>query len=240
MTKIHTNKAFESELRLLRDRILVIAGRIEKMIESSIKALAENDIELAKKTIDYDRSIDRDEMIIDRQCIELLATRQPLAQDLRFVVAVIKMVTYFERLGDLAVKICHRVVMLKGAKQHHDIQGIMKMAHGVESMLKETLEAFLFRDTKRALAVIRDDDAIDEIYHSTTRYYIKEMAQHHDVEGYYHLLSIAKWLERMGDHCTNLAELIIFMVKGEDIRHKITENAVRDKTKNVLEKTPLV
>lgn len=238
MTKIHTNKAFESELRLLRDRILVIAGRIEKMIESSIKALAENDIELAKKTIDYDRSIDRDEMIIDRQCIELLATRQPLAQDLRFVVAVIKMVTYFERLGDLAVKICHRVVMLKGAKQEHDLEGIMKMAHGVEAMLKETLEAFLFRDTKRALAVIRDDDAIDEIYHSTTKYYIKEMAKHHDVEGYYHLLSIAKWLERMGDHCTNLAELIIFMVKGEDIRHKVTENAARDKTKNVLEKAP--
>lgn len=220
MTKIHTNKAYESELRLLRDRILVIAGRIEKMIESSVKALAENDIDLARKTIDYDKSIDRDEMIIDRQCIELLATRQPLGQDLRFVVSVIKMVTYFERLGDLAVKICHRVVKLKDADHSQDIEGIVKMAHGVQAMLKETLEAFLFRDHKKALGVIRDDDAIDEIYHTTTRYYIQEMTSNHDVEGYYHLLSIAKWLERMGDHCTNLAELIIFMVKGEDIRHK--------------------
>src|SRR5687767_8666329 len=126
MTTSHTNKAYESELRLLRDRILVIASRIEKMIESSVQALKENDIVLAKKTVDYDKSIDRDEMIIDRQCIELLARRQPLGQDLRFIVAVIKMVTYFERLGDLAVKICHRVIKLnKGERHPHDIDGIL-------------------------------------------------------------------------------------------------------------------
>jgi phosphate transport system protein len=234
MTKIHTNKAYESELRLLRDRILVIAGRIEKMIDCASKALSENDVVLARKTIDYDKSIDRDEMIIDRQCIELLATRQPLGQDLRFVVSVIKMVTYFERLGDLAVKICHRVIKLKDVDTPHDIDGILKMSQGVQSMLKETLEAFLFRDHKKAMAVIRADDAIDEIYHTITRRYIKDMAAaNHDVESYYHLLSIAKWLERMGDHCTNLAELIIFMVKGEDIRHQQMEkpaghNAVSD------------
>lgn len=226
MTKGHTNKAYASELRLLRDRILLIAGRVEKMIANSVKALSQNDSMLARETIDYDKSIDRDEIIIDRQCIELLARRQPLGQDLRFIVSVIKMVTYFERLGDLAVKICQRVIKLKRADTKYSVEGIEEMARGVQAMIKETLEAFLLRDYKKACAVIRQDDAIDDIYHSTTKRYIKEMATaNHDVESYYHLLSIAKWLERMGDHCTNLAELIIFMIKGEDVRHKQIEES---------------
>lgn len=217
----HINKAYASELRLLRDRILLIAGRVEKMIANSVKALSENDPTLARETIDYDKSIDRDELIIDRQCIELLARRQPLGQDLRFIVSVIKMVTYFERLGDLAVKISQRVIKLKRAESKYSVAGIEELAAGVQSMLKETMEAFLLKDYKKAVSVIRQDDAIDEIYHATTKRYIKEMASGSpNVECFYHLLSIAKWLERMGDHCTNLAELIIFMIKGEDIRHK--------------------
>lgn len=220
----HTNKAYASELRLLRDRILLIAGRVEKMIANSIKALRENDATLARQTIDYDKSIDRDELIIDRQCIELLARRQPLGQDLRFIVAVLKMVTYFERLGDLAVKISQRVIKLKRAESKYNVDGIEEMAAGVQAMIKDTLEAFLLKDYQKACFVIKQDDAIDDIYHITTKRYIKEMAgPDHDVESYYHLLSIAKWLERMGDHCTNLAELIIFMIKGEDVRHKHTD-----------------
>lgn len=220
MNKGHTNKAYASELRLLRDRILLIAGRVEKMIANSIKALVDQDANLARQTIDYDKSIDRDELIIDRQCIELLARRQPLGEDLRFVVAVIKMVTYFERLGDLAVKICHRVLKIKEGANSRNVDGLIEMATGVQAMIKDTLEAFLLKDCDKARFVIAQDDAIDEIYHVTMKRYIQEMsADTHCVESYFHLLSIAKWLERMGDHCTNLAELIIFMVKGEDVRH---------------------
>lgn len=223
MTKDHINKAYADELRQLRDRILLIAGRVEKMIENSVKALAQHDSTLARETIEYDKSIDRDEIMIDRQCIELLARRQPLGEDLRFIVSVIKMVTYFERLGDLAVKISQRSIKLNHSGTTYTIESISDMAQTVQSMIRETLEAFVHRDAKRALDVIRKDEVLDKIYHITTRRYIEELAANHDFECNYHLLSIAKWLERMGDHCTNLAELTYYMVKGEDVRHKQIE-----------------
>jgi phosphate transport system protein len=221
MTKNHTNKAYEHELRLLRDRILLIAGRVEKMVATSIRALSLNDTALARETIDYDKNIDRDEMVIDRQCIELLARRQPLGEDLRFIVSVIKMVTYFERMGDLAVKISHRVIKLKHSEIDYSIDGLEGMARGVQTMIKDTVEAFLLRDSKKASHVIKQDETIDSIYHLTTKRYIKEMTElGQDIESHFHLLSIAKWLERMGDHCVKLAKLIIFMVMGEDVRHQ--------------------
>lgn len=224
MTKNHTNKAYEHELRLLRDRILLIAGRVEKMVDNSIRALAHRDTSLAHETIAYDKSIDRDEMVIDRQCLELLARRQPLGEDLRFVVSVIKMVTYFERMGDLAVKICHRVIKLKNHES--SIDGLLTIARGVQAMLKETVQAFLLRDCKKANLIISQDRAINDIYHQITKRYIKEMTEQVQIiEPHFHLLSIAKWLERMGDHCTSLAELIIFMVKGEDVRHQAKTEA---------------
>jgi phosphate transport system protein len=231
MPNYHINKSYDSDLRLLSDHILLIASRVDKMVANSIRALAENNIELAQETILFDKIIDKDEMLIDRQCLELLAQRQPLGQDLRFVVSVIKMVTYFERMGDLAVKICQRVIKLKSLNYPASTKNIEDMSQLVQDMLKEAIEAFLLQDNSRALSVIKQDDAIDEIYHQTTRLYIKEMASSGtETEALYHLLSIAKWLERMGDHCTNLAELIIFMIKGEDIRHQQIHNPRRSET----------
>jgi len=231
MPTYHTNKSYDSDLRLLSDHILLIASRVEKMVINSVKALSHNDIKLAQETIAYDKIIDKDEMLIDRQCLELLAQRQPLGQDLRFVVSVLKMVTYFERIGDLAGKICQRVIKLNTQKNPGSIRGIEEMALLVQEMIKEVIEAFLLQDNSRAVCVIQQDDAIDEIYHQTTRLYIKEMADSgQQTEAYFHLLSIAKWLERMGDHCTNLAELIIFMVKGEDVRHQQIHSTKRVET----------
>jgi phosphate transport system protein len=221
MTKSHTNKAYESELRTLRDSLILIAGRAEKMVHNSIKALKDKDVELARKTIDYDRTIDREEMIIDRQCIEILARRQPLGQDLRMIVAVLKMVTYFERIGDLAAKICQKVIKLKRLNAEYDMAGIEEMAQDVELMIRETLEAFLHKDSKKALFVIRHDQRLDEVYHSCTKAFLEGIGEGTlTFSVYSHVTSIAKWLERMGDHCTNLAELIIFMVRGEDVRHQ--------------------
>jgi phosphate transport system protein len=221
MTKTHINRAYNSELQLLRDHILLIAGRVEKMIGNSVKALVQDDLVLARLTIDYDKSIDRDELLIDKLCIEIIARRQPLGQDLRFIVSVIKMVTFFERLGDLAVKVCQRVIKLKRSDKKYPIEGILELAAGVQAMIKDTLDAFLLEDYKKACSILRQDKAIDDVYHTVSKRYIKEMATNTaDFENYYHLLSITRWLERMGDHCTNLAELIIFMIKGEDVRHK--------------------
>ena len=225
MPTYHTNKSYDSDLRLLSDHILLIASRVQKMVFNSSRSLSTNDLKLAQDTIAYDKIIDKDEMLIDRQCLELLAQRQPLGQDLRFVVSVLKMVTYFERMGDLAVKICQKIIKLNTIKKLECTKNIEEMAALVQDMLKEVIEAFLLQDINRARKVIKQDDLIDEIYHQTTRLYIQEMAASGtELESYYHLLSIAKWLERMGDHCTNLAELIIFMVKGEDVRHQQIHN----------------
>jgi phosphate transport system protein len=229
MPTLHTNKSFDSDLRLLSDHVLLLTGRVERMIACSIKALSENNRELAKETINFDQVIDKDEMLIDRQCLELLAQRQPLGQDLRFIVAILKMVTYFERLGDLAVKICGRVLKQKPLNDKSALEGIEKMGSLVQAMMKEMEEAFLLKDNARAMKVIKQDDLIDEVYVETSRLIIKKMThEHEDMEAYYNLLSIAKWLERMGDHCTNLAELIIFMIKGEDVRHQQLHGSRRD------------
>ncbi len=220
MNKNHINKAYEHELQLLRDRILLIAGRVEKMMQNSMDALAHKNVSLARETIDYDKNIDRDEYVIDRQCIELLARRQPLGEDLRFIVSVIKMVTYFERMGDLAVKICQKTIKLNRHNKDYSIKGLDDMAVGVQEMIKTIVAAFLERDCKKANLVMKQDEVIDNIYHLTAKKFIKEMTEGgQDFESHFNLLSIAKWLERMGDHCNKLAELIIFMVKGEDVRH---------------------
>lgn len=233
MMKNHTNSAYDNELRLLKDRILLIAGRVERMLANAIKSLVENNAILARKTIDEAKEIDRDELLIDRFCLELLARRQPLGQDLRFIVAVTKMTAYFDRLGDLTAKICQRIIDLKGAKEFMAIESLVTMAKGVQGMIKETLEAFLARDCAIALSVMKKDIAIDEIFHLTTKNLIAAMNTQEEAENYYHLLSIAKWLERMGDHCVNLAELIVFMIKGEDIRHN--NASLRNTTKLMSE-----
>lgn len=224
MDKIHTNKAYEQELKALRDRIVGMGSRIEKMIESSMRALLQNDVALAKATIEFDRTIDREEILIDKLCVEILARRQPLGQDLRFVVSILKIVTYFERLGDLAVKICQKVPTLGPKSNEINMSQLQTMAERAQLMLRDTVDAFLLKDVQKAKSVLRQDDVMDEIHHHCVRTFILQMGQSQSrAEAYYDLLSVVKWLERMGDHCTNVAELVIFMVHGTDIRHKILD-----------------
>ncbi len=221
MTKEHINRAYNNELQALRDQVLLIAARVEKMVANSLRALEHNDVALARETINYDKRIDRDELAIDRSCIEILAQRQPLGHDLRFIVSVIKMVGYFERQGDLAVKVCQRVIKLNHSGKKYPINGIVELGSAVQNMLKETLEAFLAEDYQKACAVLGKDKTVDAIYNSVSKTFIKNMASTtDDFDNFYRLFSITRWLERIGDHCTNIAELIIFMIKGEDVRHK--------------------
>lgn len=224
MLKSHINKAYDQELRSLKDKILQIANRVDRMLFQSITALCEQNSDLAQEIIEYDKYIDKTEIAIDRQCLEMLARRQPLAEDLRFIVATLKMVTYFERIGDLSAKICYRLLEIKKLKIKSQTKELEEMAKQVHSMIKMTTEALLLQDTKKAALVIKQDSHIDNLYHSTIKNYIKQIiSSPENTELNLHLLSIAKWIERMGDHCTNLAELIIFMIKGEDIRHQSKE-----------------
>jgi phosphate transport system protein len=216
----HIHKDYEEELDDLRQRLLKMAGRVEEMIANSMKALIGRNVDLAEQTIASDHRVNRDEMEIDELCLVILAKRQPMAGDLRFITIALKMVTDLERIGDLAVNICQRTIDLSSLPELGPYQDIPEMADHVKEMVKDAIDAFVDRDVVKAQEVIERDDRVDEIYHKVNRELIVMMREEDDiVQAAAHVQSIAKHLERMADHTTNLAEQVIFMVRGKDIRH---------------------
>jgi phosphate transport system protein len=216
----HIHKDYEEELEDLRQRLLKMAGRVEEMIANSMKALIGRDVDLAEQTIASDHRVNRDEMEIDELCRVMLAKRQPMAGDLRFITTALKMVTDLERISDLAVNICQRTIDLSTLPELGPYQDLPNMADHVKGMVKNAIDAFVDGDVAGAQAVIERDDAVDELYHKVNRELIEMMRNEDDiVQAATHVQAIAKHLERMADHTTNLAEQVIFMVRGKDIRH---------------------
>lgn len=218
--KRHTDREYESELRVLRDRLLLMAGCVETMIANAVRALDERDSSLARDTIRSDREVNRAEIDTDELCMVILAKRQPLGSDLRFLTFALKMVTDLERIGDLAVNICERALDLNREPKLRTYSDIRDAAAIVQSMVHDAIDAFVESDVARAEGVIRRDDEIDERYHQIFRDVLNLMiSDTTTVERGIHIQSVAKFLERIGDHCTNIAEQVVFMVKGKDIRH---------------------
>ncbi len=216
----HTDSEYERELTRLRNELLSMAGRVEKMIRESVQALVERDDALARATIDSDREVDLQEVEIDKLCLRILARRQPVASDLRVLMTAIRMVTDLERMGDLAVNVCERALELNREpplKQYIDIPRMAELAQG---MVRETLDAFVAGDAEAAQRVIARDEEVDALYAQVFRELLTFMME--DTGTVFRatrLQSIAKYLERLGDHATNLGEMVVFLVKGEDIRH---------------------
>ena len=220
MLKQHTNREYENELMFLRERIIQMAFRVQEMFDQSIAALKQSDVELARHTIEMDRLVNKDEKEIDELCLILLAKRQPLGTDLRLIAIVLKMVTDLERIGDLAVNICERTIKLHKTSAVVSLTLISQMAKIIQAMVNEVIESFVNLDASRAEAVIARDDEVDELYHLALRETLKMMMQKENlIEPLIQIQSVAKWLERIGDHCTNLAEKVVFVVRGTDIRH---------------------
>ncbi len=216
----HTARMYQEELDTLREDLLAMAGRVEDMIRSATRALVERDAELARSTIEVDRIVNRAETDIDEQCLLILAKRQPMASDLRFVTLAMKMVTDLERIADLAVNICERAVDLAGTEPIVIHPEIPRMSEIVQSMVKDAIDAFVAGDVAAAWAVIERDDRVDALYHRIFEDLLQRMhADPDEVHPLIHVQSVAKWLERMGDHSTNLAELVIFLIEGRDVRH---------------------
>lgn len=221
----HTSTEYEEELRQLRENVLLMAGRVEQMIAQSVRALMESDADLARATIEEDWKVNRAEVDTDELCLLILAKRQPMASDLRFITLALKMVTDLERIGDLAVNISERAIDLAsgGSVAMHD--GIPTMATIAQKMVSDSIDAFVNEDAAKAQAVIEDDNEVDELYHQIFRDLLARMTSDPGaVQHGIHIQSVAKWLERVGDHATNLAELVIFMIKGKDIRHMGSRN----------------
>jgi phosphate transport system protein len=218
--KRHTDREYESELGQVRERLLLMAGRVEEMIADAIRAVGERDPELARRTIASDAKVNRTEVETDELCLRVLARRHPLASDLRFITLSLKMVTDLERIGDLAVNICERAIDLAGEHRLEGFDALNHMAGLVQTMVHDAIDAFVNSDAELAQAVIDRDDEVDEAYHVYYRAVLAGMTRDPaTIERGIHVQSVAKWLERIGDHATNLAELVIFMVKGTDVRH---------------------
>ncbi len=220
MKRTHTDREYENQLRDLRERLLLMAGRVEEMIGRAVRALMEGDAPLARRTIESDHKVNRAEVETDELCLVILAKRQPMASDLRFITLALKMVTDLERIGDLAVNICERAIDLAGSPKVLPWTDIAHMADIVQSMVHDAIDAFVERDVYKAQSVIERDHQVDELYTRVFRDILAIMLKEaSSIERGIHVQSVAKWLERMADHSTNLAEQVIFMVKGKDVRH---------------------
>lgn len=219
-TTTHTDREYENDLKLLRERLLLMAGRVEGMIADAVRALIERDAVLAQRTIEADHKVNRAEMEIDELCLLILVKRQPMASDLRFVTHSLKMVTDLERIGDLAVNICERAIDLHRLPPLASSEDISRMASAVQSMIRDAIDAFVQGNSDEAGNVMLRDDEVDELYHRVFRDILAGMLRDPSVvERGIHLQSVAKFLERIGDHATNLAEQVIFMVRARDVRH---------------------
>jgi phosphate transport system protein len=220
MPRAHTDREFDNQLRQLRDRLLLMAGHTEAMIANAIRALVERDVNLARRTIETDHKVNQAEIDIDELCLVILAKRQPMGSDLRFLTLALKMVTDLERIGDLAVNICERAIDLAAEPPMGSYDELIRTADLVQSMVRDAIDAFVHADDIKAQDVINRDDEVDELYHQLFRSILQTMMRDPSaIQRGIHVQSVAKWLERIADHSTNLAELVVFMVNGKDIRH---------------------
>jgi phosphate transport system protein len=211
----HTDREYEAELRFVRDHLLRMAGLVEEMIAESARAVVEGDVELARTVIEKDAQVNQIEVETDERCLLILAKRQPLASDLRMITLAMKMVTDLERIGDLAVNISERVIALGSAPQPITASRLTAMADNVQWMISCAIDAFVERDVDKARTVFSRDQQVDDLYRELSDDMQRTMHSERDfVDRGVHLQAISKFLERIGDHCTNLAELVIFQVEG--------------------------
>jgi phosphate transport system protein len=211
---------FEDELRELRVKILKLGSLVEEAIGRSIESLLERDSELAREVIDQDVRINTLDVEIDEECIRLLALRQPTAGDLRFITTAMKITTDLERMGDYAVDICERALELNQEPQLKPYMDLPRMAEIAQGMLRDVLEAFLNRNPALAYEVINRDDKVDQltvqIFNELLLFMLKDNTT---ISRAIKITYISKYLERIADHATNIAEMVVYMTEGKMIRH---------------------
>lgn len=216
----------EQDLEKIKERILKMGAFVEDAIRKSIKALVERERDLAIQVIDNDAIVNNYDVEIEEECIRFLAIWQPTGSNLRFVTTAIKIITDLERMGDLAVDICERAVELMEEPPLKPYIDIPRMAEASQKMLKDSLDAFVSKDADLAIEVCEADDFVDnlnqQIFNELLVYMLKDPR---NISRAVRLTYITKYLERVGDHATNIAEMVVYMVKGKVIRHMACEAA---------------
>ena len=220
MDRRHTDREYEGELELLRDRVLLMGAHVEEVLTLAMRSYKERSVTLAQSTIELDSVIDRLELDIDELAIQILARRQPVASDLRFITTTLKLVTDLERIGDLGVNICERVAELGADRAESPHDPIPRIADVAQAMVHDALDAFVAGDAVKANQVIERDKEVDAYYAQLYPELLPRMMSNPTVVfESTRLLSIGKSLERLADHATNIAEMVVFMVQGRDVRH---------------------
>ena len=216
----HTSKHYEQQLRELKDKLLLMSHKAELMIADSIRALVDRRPTLAEEVIGRDDEVDRLEIEIDNLCYQILALEQPVARDLRFIATALKIVKDLERIGDIAVNIAERAIELIQEPELKRLVDLPIMADAAQKILKESLDAFVNSDTELAEKVILNDNIVDHLYERIFRELLTYMLEDpRSISRAIKLIFIAKHLERVGDHSANIAEMVVFLVRGQDIRH---------------------
>jgi phosphate transport system protein len=216
----HTNRQYEEELRGLRAGLLKMGGLVERQIAEAVESLVDRSTPQARQTIARDAEVNRMDVESDERCIRLLALHQPAASDLRFITTGLKITTDLERIGDNAVNICERAIELNEEPQIKPYIDIPRMASIAQTMVKDSLDAFMRDDTTLAEEVIARDDEVDALNYQIYRELLSYMAEDPaTITRATRILFVSKYLERIADHATNIAEMVVYMVKGRTIRH---------------------
>ena len=213
---------FDEELAELKDKILRMGALVEEQIRQAMKSLVERDEVLARQVIDNDRRVNTFDVEVDEACLQLLALNQPAARDLRFITTAMKISTELERMSDLAENICERAIELNEEPQLKPYIDIPLMADRAINMVREALDAFVRGDAILARKVLEDDDFVDDLTEQLFRELLSYMMENpQTISRAIRLSFISKYIERIADHATNVAELVVYLVEGKIIRHTL-------------------
>jgi phosphate transport system protein len=213
---------FHEELEALKQTLLAMGGLVEDQIRRVVRALLERDGALAQEVIDGDARVNAYDVEVDETCVELLALHQPAAGDLRFITTAMKIVTDLERIGDQAVNIAQRVLELNREPQLKPYIDLPRMAERAQRMVKESLDAFVARDTALARRVCAEDADVDALKEQIFRELLTfMMADPSTIPRAIRLILVSRFIERVADHATNIAEMVIYMVDSKMVRHTL-------------------
>lgn len=228
---MHTSVQFDAELEKVRGQVMAMGRLVENQIRLAMDALASNDIALMDRIIEDDRRVNGMEVAIDEKCVQIIARRQPAANDLRMVMAVIKTITDIERIGDEAKKVA-RMAKLLSHREHFyapRYTEILRASRLVLEMLRQSLDSFARLDVSKVVHVVRQDELVDSEFRAILRYLITLMMEDpRTISNALEMLFIAKSIERMGDHAQNIAKYMVYMIKGRNARHISPEEIERE------------
>lgn len=214
------HRHLDVELDSLRDKVLLLGGEAEAALENAMRALTERDTELANRVLEDDDRVDRLEIEVDRQCIDIIALRQPAARDLRFVISVAKMAPVLERIADHACNIARAAIDLNNEPELNSVLELKQMSEHALGMLRAALDAFTSSDAMAAREVIRSDAVINNLYNHIFHRLIEMMVtEPTTATRNARLIFVAKHLERIGDYVTDICELTVYMAEAAFIKH---------------------